>query len=80
MFEMSTNKIYKWSDIQAVYPNMWAIITDVKEKDGMIITCRVLCICTQNEKANIIKKYKSAGLKFECERTTFSAPNMGVLC
>lgn len=74
------NKTYKWSDITSAYPNMWAIITDIKEKNGLIYTCKVLNICTQDEKAELIMKYKKAGLKFECERTTFSAPNMGVLC
>lgn len=74
------NKVYKWADIALEFPNKWAIITDVKEKDGLIYTCKVLNICTQDEKAKLIKMYKETGIKFECERTTFSAPNMGVLC
>jgi hypothetical protein len=77
---MDNDKLYKWSDIALEYPDKWAIITDIKEKDGMIETCKLISICTQDEKAELIKKYKKQGLKFECERTTFSAPNVGVVC
>ena len=75
---INRNKVYKWVDISSAFPNKWAIITDVKERNGMIYTCKVLDICTHDEKAVLIRKYKEMGIKFECERTTFSAPNMGI--
>ena len=78
MLEM--NKVYKWQIIVSEYPNMWAFITDIKEKDGQIISCRLLAICSHKDKAKYIQSFKRRGIHFECERTTFSAPNMGVLC
>jgi hypothetical protein len=80
MIEFNTNKRYKWDDIASMYPDCWAIVTDVKEKCGAIETCRLLCICSFDEKAEFIHKYKQQGLEIWCERTTFAAPNVGFLC
>ena len=35
-------KVYKWDDISNEYPNMYAIITDIKRHGGTIDTCRLL--------------------------------------
>lgn len=73
---LELNKRYKWEIIAKVYPDMWAFITDIKEKDGCIESCKLLMICRHSEKAGYFKYYVSKGIDFECERTTFSAPNM----
>ena len=57
---------------------MYAFITDVKENNGEIISCKLLNICTKIEKSNYIQKYIQQGIKFECHRTTFNAPNIGI--
>ncbi len=76
---MEINEVCKWTSIVKKYPDMWVFMTDVKEKNGQIDTCRVLAICNHSEKAKYISLFKDKGINFECERTTFSAPNIGVL-
>jgi hypothetical protein len=77
---LEVGKIYDWKRIVIEYPNMWVFITDIKEKNGTINTCRLLAVCSHQDKAKYIIDFKSRGISFECERTSFSAPNMGVLC
>ena len=55
---LEINKVYKWQIIVSEYPNMWAFITDIKEKDGQIISCRLLAICSHKDKAKYIKSFK----------------------
>lgn len=76
---LELNKVYTWKEIETAIPNMWVIITDVKEKDGMIVSCKLLDICTKADKVKYLNKYLNKGIKFECERTTFNAPNVGIL-
>ena len=76
---MRKNNIYRWEEIVKAYPDSWVIIADVKESNGEIKSCRLLDVCTKANKHEYIKKYLNAGLKFECQRTTFKAPNTGIL-
>lgn len=76
---LKPNNVYKWEEITRAYPNMWVIITEVKESNGEIKSCKLLDICTKNNKHEYIKKYLDKGIKFECQRTTFKAPNAGIL-
>ena len=71
------NKTYEWTDIAKKYPNMWAFITDVKEKNGVIKKCRLLVICSFEERDSVEEDFIKKGKP--CVRTTFSIPNMGVL-
>ena len=74
---LKLNNIYTWNEIVTNYPNLWVIITDVKESDGEIKSCRLLDVCTKTNKHEYIKKYLNSDIKFECMRTTFKAPNAG---
>ena len=76
---LKTNNVYTWDAIVKEYPDLWVIITEVKESDGEIKSCRLLDVCTKANKHEYIKKYLNSGLKFECQRTTFKAPNAGIL-
>jgi hypothetical protein len=77
--ELELNQVYMWNEIVERYPNLWVIITDVKEKNGEIKTCKLLNVCKSDETHILIKKYKGLGIEFECVRTTFAAPNIGVI-
>lgn len=77
MLEM--NKVYTWDIIASTYPNMWAFITDVKRHNGEITSCRLLAISSKDDKVIYLQKYFNSNIKFECCRTTFNAPNIGVL-
>ena len=78
---LEIGKVYKWSDIVEAYPDLWVFITDVVEtQDGNIDTCKLLKVCKHDETAKYIKQFKEEGITFWCERTTFSAPNVGFLC
>ncbi|MBQ9609475.1 MAG: hypothetical protein IJV15_08545 [Lachnospiraceae bacterium] len=79
MGQLEMGKVYKWSLISATYPNMYAIITDVKEKGGLIQSCKLLEITTYENKEKVVHEYKNSDINFDCVRTTFSAPNMGAL-
>ena len=71
---------YSWKDIAAAYPGMWLFMTDVAKKNGVIDRFRFLALCDHNQKASYMKKFRLDGIPYECERTTFAAPNLGVLC
>ncbi len=69
-----------WSDIEQRYPNMWAFVQNVKKnKDGDIVSVRLLAICTKQDKVKWLKQFTDANIEFQCIRTTFSAPNVGAL-
>lgn len=76
---LKTNNVYTWDTIVKEYPDSWVIITEVKESAGEIKSCRLLDVCTKANKHEYIEKYLKSGLKFECQRTTFKAPNAGIL-
>lgn len=79
MSNLKLNQTYKWNEIVKTYPDLWVIIADVKERAGEIITCRLLDVCTANERADYVSKYINLDIDLRCERTTFSAPNVGIL-
>jgi hypothetical protein len=73
------NKYYSFDEISEAYPNKWAILTDVIEKNGEIIRCKLLDICTISDLHIYRQKYKEQGIIVDCMRTTPTAPNVGVL-
>lgn len=73
------NDIYTWKEITKEYPDLWVIITNVKEQNGEIETCKLMDVCHADERAIYVKKYLNLGVRFRCVRTTFSAPNVGIL-
>lgn len=79
MVQLETGKVYDWSVISTVYPNMYAIITDVQEEDGLIKRCKLLEIVSYEQEEQVVCRYMDLGIDFDCVRTTFAAPNMGVL-
>lgn len=68
-----------WSKIVKQYPDMWVFITDVHENNGEIESCRLLRVCSHDERAKYIKEYMDSGVEFQCVRTTFSGPNTGIV-
>ena len=76
---LQMGKKYAWSEIVEAYPDKWAFITDVKMKDGEILTCKLLAVCNAEERYMYVRQYLKDKIKFECERTTFNGPNIGVL-
>lgn len=79
MLEMG--KRYKWKQISETYPNMWAIITDIKETDwGGIDSCKLLAIATNDTKMNYLDYFYGKGLSVADVRTTFKMPSGGMLC
>lgn len=79
MSNLKRNKVYKWEDIVREYPDLWVIVTDVKENAGEIVTCRLLDVCTYDGKAQCVKKYINSEMKTRLLRTTFNDPNVGIL-
>ena len=79
MENLELNKVYQWSEIEQIYPDLYVIITDVKEQAGEIVSCRLLDVCSKQDKPKYIKKYMESNIKFDCCRTTFNAPNVGTL-
>ncbi|MCM1135207.1 MAG: hypothetical protein NC400_06480 [Clostridium sp.] len=79
MYNLKLNQIYNWSEIVKEYPDLWAIITDIKEEDGEIVSCKLLDVCKSGERATYMKKYINLDMELRCERTTFNAPNVGIL-
>lgn len=77
MLEM--NNTYTWKEITKEYPDLWVIITDVKESAGEIKSCKLLDVCSADERATYVSKYINLDMELRCERTTFSAPNVGIL-
>lgn len=78
-YMINLNKTYTWEEITKAFPDTWVIITDIKEKNGEIKTCKLLDVCSADERAVYVKKYINSGKKFKCERTTFRGPNVGIL-
>lgn len=76
---LKLNTIYTWDTIVKEYPDLWVIITDIKEHSGEIKSCKLLEVCTADERAACVQRYKNLEIKFRCTRTTFSAPNVGIL-
>lgn len=79
MQELEMGKIYDWSTISTTYPNMYAIITDAVEKRDVVVKCRLLEVVPYEKKSEVVHRYKMSGMPFDCKRTTFNAPNVGVL-
>ena len=79
MRQLEMGKTYKWSVISETYPNMYVIITDIKEKGGLIQSCKLLEITSYENKEEVVHRYRKSNINFDCVRTTFSAPNVGVL-
>ena len=75
-----TNKITNWNEFVVNNPDMYAVITDVKEKDGEIQSCTLLDVVTFEDRASAIRRYKEQGYALECIRTTYAGPNAGVMC
>ena len=69
-------EIYKWDEIVKEYPNMYAIITDVTRKHGTVQSCKLLKIVPYEKEEETVCYYMDLGIDFDCERTTFSAPDM----
>lgn len=76
---LKLNNVYTWEKIINAYPDLWVIVTDVKKADGEIESCKLLDVCTKDDKHKYIKKYLNSNIKFECHRTVFKAPNTGML-
>lgn len=76
---LQIGKTYTWDEIAQAYPDQWAFISNVRTKDGEIVSCKLLAVCSKAEKSIYLKKYLDMGIKFEYHRTTFKAPNVGVL-
>lgn len=76
---MELNKYYSFDEIKEAYPNKWAVLTEVKEKNGDIVKCKLLDVCNVSELHIYRKKYKDKGIIVDCIRTTPTAPNVGVL-
>ncbi len=72
---LKMNNIYKWEEIEKTYTDLWVIITEVKESNGEVKSCKLLDVCTKVNKHKYIKKYLKTGIKFECKRTTFKDNN-----
>lgn len=79
MKNLELNRKYNWQEIVETYPDLYVIITDVKEHAGEIQSCKLLDVCTKQDKPKYINKYLNSNIKFDCCRTTFKAPNVGTL-
>ncbi len=73
-------KRYDWNLISKTYPDMYAIITDAKKDRGAIINCVLLEIVPYEQEEDTVCKYMDEGKSFDCVRTTYAGPNVGVLC
>lgn len=67
---LELNKRYAWSDIVKENPSKYVVITDVKRKNGEIIDCKLLDVCSKEEKHLYRQKYTGSGIFFEIQRTT----------
>lgn len=77
---LEKGKIYSWKSICSTYPNMWAIMTDVKRDENNEITeCKLLDIVPFENRKEVVDKYWSQGIPFEYERTTPRFPMLGGL-
>lgn len=67
---LELNKVYKWEEIVKAYPNMYALITNIKEYAGEIKSCKLLDVCTADERAEYVQKYMHKNIKLKCQKTT----------
>ena len=72
-------EIYNWSNIIKEYPNMYAIITDINKKDGVIQRCKLIDVVPFEKEEETVCHYIDTCMDFDCVRTTFSAPTVGVI-
>lgn len=75
MIEM--NKTYDWDYIDNTYPDMWALVTNVKYKDGYVDKVKLLDLVTEQGKTAAIKKCRATGVRFQCIRTAYTEPLIG---
>lgn len=80
MMDLEYGKRYKWSDVQEQYPDQWVFMKDIEKKAGAIDSFIFLYICPHKDKVKYMKLLRDSGISYKCERTTFSMPNVGVLC
>ena len=78
---MEYNKYYKWEDLVEQFPDMWVFYdtTKSKKKNGVLDKVFVLAICSFSERTSTILSFDNLGIDFDCARTTFSAPTVGML-
>lgn len=79
MKNLELNRKYNWQEIVQTYPDLWVIVTDIKECEGEIVSCKLLDVCTADERATHKSKYKGSGIKTRLVRTTSNDPNVGIL-
>lgn len=75
------NEIKNWDEIKKTYPDWWAFIDPekTKRKDGFIDKCYIYFVCPVEEKGLYVDELRKRQVHFDCIRTTFSAPNVGVI-
>lgn len=78
--KLVAGNVYSWESISLAYPNKYAIITDVERDKGVILKCKLLEVVPYSKKTETVLRYMDSGISFDCVRTTYSAPNVGVLC
>lgn len=76
---LELNRVHTWDEIATAYQNQWVIVTNIKEHNGEVESCKLLHVCTKETKNEYIKKYLDTDIKFACLRTTFNAPNIGYI-
>ncbi|MCR4684708.1 MAG: hypothetical protein K5649_04505 [Lachnospiraceae bacterium] len=68
-----------WNEIEKKYPDMWALMANVKREQGCMVDCELICAVPFEQMASTAKKLEQQGIKFAIERTTDNMPNMGAL-
>lgn len=71
MADLELNKKYTWQEIVDAYPDLWVLITNIKEKAGEIVTCKLIDVCTADERADCLRKYEDLHVKKRLIRTTY---------
>ena len=74
---LELNQIYSWKEIVDQYPDKYAVVTDIVRTDGEIKTCKLLAICSKEEKYFYYNKYLGAEIEFQIVRTTWKGPTIG---
>jgi hypothetical protein len=77
--KLELNQYYSFKEISEAYPDKWVILTDVKEKDGEVVRCKLLGICTHSELIENRQPFIDKHIPIACMRTTINMPNMGVM-
>ncbi|MCR5598472.1 MAG: hypothetical protein K6G19_09870 [Lachnospiraceae bacterium] len=81
MESLKMGEVYDWNTISSTYPDMYAVFTDaVEDESGMVLKCKLLEIVPYEEEEDTVCRYMESGMPFDCRRTTFNGPNVGVLC